>query len=86
MTDKISSTDDDKKQPTAEIDGLITLFSSDNTELTDFTERVNKAILGDEHEQQDIEAQTDQTRKKTNKKPTLISSTKNNVVNLFGPK
>ena len=86
MTDKISSTDDDKKQPAAEIDGLITLFSSDNTELTDFTERVNKAILGDEHEQQDIEAQTDQTRKKTNKKPTLISSTKNNVVNLFGPK
>ena len=86
MTDKISSTDDDTKQPEPEIDGLITLFSSDNTELTDFTERVNKAILGDEHEQQDIEAQTDQTRKKTNKKPTLISSTKNNVVNLFGPK
>ena len=86
MTDKISSTDDDKKQPQTEIDGLITLFSSDNTELTDFTERVNKAILGDEHEQQEIEAQTDQTRKKTNKKPTLISSTKNNVVNLFGPK
>ncbi len=86
MTDKISSTDDDKKQPVAEIDGLITLFSSDNTELTDFTERVNKAILGDEHEQQDIEAQTDQTRNKTKKNPTLISSAKNNVVYLFGPK
>jgi len=86
MTDKISSTDDDKKQPQTEIDGLITLFSSDNTELTDFTERVNKAILGDEHQQQDIGAQTDQTRNKTIKKPTLISSTKSNVVNLFGPK
>ena len=86
MTDKISSPDDDTKKPEAEIDGLITLFSSDNTELTDFTERVNKAILGDEHPQQDIEAQTDQTRNKTNKKPTLISSTKSNVVNLFGPK
>ena len=86
MTDKISSTDDDKKKPVAEIDGLITLFSSDNTELTDFTERVNKAILGDEHQQQDIEAQTDQTRNKTNKNPTLISSAKNNVVYLFGPK
>ena len=86
MTDKISSTDDDKKKPEPEIDGLITLFSSDNTELTDFTEKVNRAILGDEHQPQDIEAQTDQTRNKTNKKPTLVSSAKNNVVNLFGAK
>ena len=86
MTDKISSTDDDKKQSEPEIDGLVTLFSSDNTELTDFTERVNKAILGDEHERPDIEAQANQARDKTSKKPTLISSTKSNVVNLFGPK
>ncbi len=86
MTKKTTTTDDDTKQPEPEIDGLITLFSSDNTELTDFTEKVNGAILGDEHQQQDIEAQTDQTRKKTNKKPTLISSAKNNVVHLFGPK
>jgi hypothetical protein len=86
MTDKISSTDDDKKQSKPEIDGLVTLFSSDNTELTDFTERVNKAILGDEHERQDIEAQANHAKDKTSKKPTLISSTKNNVVNLFGPK
>ena len=86
MTDKISSTDDDKKQSEPEIDGLVTLFSSDNTELTDFTERVNRAILGDEHGQQDIEAQSDQTKDKTSKKPTLVSSAKNNVVNLFGPK
>ena len=86
MTKKITTTDDDTKHPEPEIDGLITLFSSDNTELTDFTEKVNKAILGDEHQQQDLEAQGDQTRNKTNKKPTLISSTKNNVVNLFGAK
>ena len=86
MTDKISSTDDDKKKPEPEIDGLITLFSSDNTELTDFTEKVNRAILGDGHEQQDLAAQANKARDKTSKKPTLISSAKNNVVNLFGPK
>ena len=86
MTDKKTSNDDDKKRPEPEIDGLITLFSSDNTELTDFTEKVNRAILGDGHEQQDLEAQADQAKHKTNKKPTLVSSAKSNVVNLFGPK
>jgi hypothetical protein len=86
MTDKISSTDDDKKQSEPEIDGLVTLFSSDNTELTDFTERVNRAILGDEREPQDVEAQANHARDKASKKPTLVSSAKNNVVNLFGPK
>jgi len=86
MTDKKTSTDDDKKRPEPEIDGLITLFSSDNTELTDFTEKVNRAILGDGVEQQDIAAQTNQTKDKTSKKPTLVSSAKSNVVNLFGPK
>ena len=86
MTDKKTSTDDDKKQPEPEIDGLITLFSSDNTELTDFTEKVNRAILGDGQEQQDLAAQANQAKDKSSKKPTLISSAKNNVVNLFGPK
>ena len=86
MTDKKTSTDDDKKQPEPEIDGLITLFSSDNTELTDFTEKVNRAILGDGQEQQELAAQANQAKDKSSKKPTLISSAKNNVVNLFGPK
>ena len=78
--------DDDTKHPESESDGLTTLFSSDNTELTDFTERVKKAILGDEHEQQGSEIPTIQARHKNNNKPTLVSSTKSNVVNLFGPK
>jgi len=85
MTEKKSSTNDDKKHPESENDGLTTLFSSDNTELTDFTEKVNRAILGDE-QPQDIEAKADQAKDKTNSKPTLISSAKSNVVNLFGPK
>jgi hypothetical protein len=76
----------DTKCPESESDGLTTLFSSDNTELTDFTERVKKAILGDEHQQQDIETPADQLKNQSGSKPTLVSSAKSNVVNLFGPK
>jgi hypothetical protein len=78
--------EDDTKHPESESDGLTTLFSSDNTELTDFTERVKKAILGDEHEQQGTETLANQGKHKNNNKLTLISSAKSNVVNLFGPK
>ena len=77
---------DDKKHPESESDELTTLFSSDNTDLTDFTERVKKAILGDEHEQQDIETQADQSKNRPGSKPTLVSCVKSNVINLFGPK
>ncbi|MCZ6488853.1 MAG: hypothetical protein O6703_11835 [Gammaproteobacteria bacterium] len=86
MTKKISTTDDDTKHPDPEIDGLTTLFSSDNTELTDFTERVQRAILGDQKEQQESNPNADQQKVQTDRKPVLISSVKNNVVNLFGPK
>lgn len=86
MTEKKTTTDDDTKHPESEIDGLNTLFSSDNTDLTDFTQKINRALLGDLHDQQDNEAQSDETKDKTDKKPSLISSAKNNVVNLFGPK
>ena len=75
--------EDDTKHPESESDGLTTLFSSDNTELTDFTERVKKAILGEEH---GSEIPAIQAKHKNNNKPTLVSSTKSNVVNLFGPK
>jgi hypothetical protein len=78
--------EDDTKHPESESDGLTTLFSSDNTELTDFTERVKKAILGDEHEQQGPEILAIQGKHKNITKPTLVSSAKSNVVNLFGPK
>ena len=78
--------EDDTKHPESESDGLTTLFSSDNTELTDFTERVKQAILGDEHEPQGTETPAIQSKHKNNNRPTLVSSTKSNVVNLFGPK
>jgi len=77
--------EDDSKHLESEGDGLTTLFSSDNTELTDFTERVKKAILGDEHEHQGVETPAIQGKQKNNK-PTLVSSAKSNVINLFGPK
>ncbi|MCZ6578091.1 MAG: hypothetical protein O6938_07055 [Gammaproteobacteria bacterium] len=86
MTKKISTSGDDTKHPDPEIDGLTTLFSSDNTELTDFTERVQRAILGDQKEQQESNPNADQQKVQTDRKPVLISSVKNNVVNLFGPK
>ena len=86
MTKKISTPGDDTKHPDPEIDGLTTLFSSDNTELTDFTERVQKAILGDQKEQQESNPNADQQKVQTDRKPALVSSVKNNVVNLFGPK
>jgi len=86
MTEKTTTTDDDTKNPESEIDGLTTLFSSDNTELTDFTEKVSRAILGDDQANQETKMQADQAKDKTSNKPTLISSAKSNVVNLFGPK
>ncbi len=86
MTKKTSTSGDDTKHPDPEIDGLTTLFSSDNTELTDFTERVQRAILGDQKEQQESNPNADQQKVQTDRKPVLISSVKNNVVNLFGPK
>jgi hypothetical protein len=85
MSDK-TSTEDGSKNPESEGDGLITLFSSDNTELTDFTERVKKAILGDDHQEQEVDAQTEQPQNKKGSKPKLVTIAKNNVVNLFGPK
>ena len=86
MTKKISTPGDDTKHPDPETDGLTTLFSSDNTELTDFTERVQRAILGDQKEQQESNPNADQQKVQTDRKPALVSSVKNNVVNLFGPK
>ncbi len=85
MSDKTSD-EDNNKNPESEGDGLITLFSSDNTELTDFTERVKKAILGDDHLEQEAEAQSEQPRHNKKSKPKLVTVAKNNVVNLFGPK
>jgi hypothetical protein len=83
---KEKNTTDDTNHSNFDIDGLITLFSSDNTELTDFTERVQKAILGEEKETRDSNANADRPQDHTDDKPESISPAKNNVVNLFGPK
>lgn len=85
MTKEKNKTDD-TTHSNIDIDGLITLFSSDNTELTDFTERVQKAILGEEKESQDCNAEAEQPEDQSDDKPESIAPTKNNVVNLFGPK
>jgi hypothetical protein len=85
MTEEKNKTDD-TNHSTPDIDGLITLFSSDNTELTDFTERVQKAFSGEEKEPQDSHAKADQPQDQNDDKPDSIRSAKNNVVNLFGPK
>jgi hypothetical protein len=90
MIEDDTKTDKNSNKLEPEGDSLTTLFSSDNTELTDFTEKVTRAILGEEHgyenEQQDIGAGADQKKDRAISKPTLVSSAKSNVVNLFGPK
>jgi hypothetical protein len=83
---KEKNTTDDTNHSNIDIDGLITLFSSDNTELTDFTERVQKAFLGDKQKPQNSNENDDQPQDKSDDKPESISPAKNNVVNLFGPK
>lgn len=84
---KEKNTTDDTNHSNLDIDGLITLFSSDNTELTDFTERVQKAILGEEKEPRDSNPEANQAQDQTDDRPESVSpAKKNNVVNLFGPK
>ena len=83
---KEKNTTDDTNHSNIDIDGLITLFSSDNTELTDFTERVQKAFLGDKQKPQTSNENDDQPQDKSDDKPESISPAKNNVVNLFGSK
>ena len=42
----------DKSGSESETQEMTTLFSSDNTELTDFTQRVKKAIRGEQPDRQ----------------------------------
>jgi hypothetical protein len=90
MIEDDSKTGKNSNKLEPEGDSLTTLFSSDNTELTDFTEKVTRAILGEEqvpeNEQPDIGAAVDQKKDRVISKPTLVSSVKSNVVNLFEPK
>lgn len=46
------TTDEDKSESESDTQEMATLFSSDNTELTDFTQRVKRAIRGEKPEQE----------------------------------
>ena len=77
MKKDIPPTTEDKNGLESDTQEMNTLFSSDDTELTDFTERVKRAMRGEGPEPQD---------KKALRKETKASTFKNNVVNLFKPK
>lgn len=71
------NTDEDKTGPESETEEMTTLFSSDNTELTDFTHRVKQASRSE------LSGRLGDKTTKQVKKPTSFS---NNVINLFKPK
>ncbi len=77
-------TDEDKNNSESDTQEMATLFSSDDTELTDFTQRVEQAIRGEKANRQGDNARTGQhhSENQENKK----SSFKNNVVNIFKQK
>ncbi len=77
-------TDEDKNNSESDTQEMATLFSSDDTELTDFTQRVEQAIRGEKANRQGDNARTGQhhSGNQENKK----SSFKNNVVNIFKQK
>ena len=80
------TTDEDKSGSESETQEMTTLFSSDNTELTDFTQRVKQAIRGEQPVRRGIKVATipiQATSAKQGKKPSSLS---NNVINLFKPK
>lgn len=77
-------TDEDKNNPDLDTQEMTTLFSSDDTELTDFTQRVKQAIQGERANRQYDNARNEQNR--SVKQRNKISSFKNNVVQLFKSK
>ena len=80
------TTDKDKSESESDTQEMATLFSSDNTELTDFTQRVRRAIRGDEPVQLDSKAVTNLNQGHSAKQGKKPSSFKNNVVKLFKQK
>ena len=81
-----STTGEDKSGSKSETQEMATLFSSDNTELTDFTQRMKQAIRSEQPDRRRSKVATipiQATSAKQGKKPSSLS---NNVVNLFKPK
>ena len=79
-------TDEDKNNSESDTQEMATLFSSDDTELTDFTQRVEQAIRGEKESRRNDNARSDQHQIHSENQGDKISSLKNNVVNLFKPK
>ena len=80
------TSDEDKSEAESDTEEMATLFSSDNTELTDFTQRVRRAIRGEGPDELDSKAVTKLNQGHSAEQEKKSSSQKGNVVNLFKPK
>ena len=78
--------DKDKNNPESDTQEMATLFSSDDTELTDFTQRVKQAIEGERANRKDNNANTEQNQDQSARQENRVKSFRNNVVDLFKPK
>jgi hypothetical protein len=86
MKNKKPPGNEDKNDSESDTQEMDTLFSSDDTELTDFTLRVKQAIQGERANREDNNAGGDQNQNHSTKQENKVSSFRNNVVNLFKPK
>ena len=80
------TTDQDKSGSESETQEMTTLFSSDNTELTDFTQRVKQAIRGEQPDRRRSDTATAPNQANSTRQGKKTSSPYSNVVSLFKPK
>jgi len=80
------ATGKDKSRSESETQEMTTLFSSDNTELTDFTQRVKQAIRGEQQDRRRSNTATEPNQTDSTRQREKDSSLNSNVVNLFKPK
>lgn len=80
------ATGKDKSGSESETQEMTTLFSSDNTELTDFTQRVKQAIRGEQPDRRRSNTATEPNETDSTRQRKKDSSLNSNVVNLFKPK
>ncbi len=78
-------TDEDKPGAESETQEMTTLFSSDNTELTDFTQRVKQAIRGEQPDRRCLKTATTPGQASSTPQGGKPSTSGSNVVNLFKP-
>jgi len=76
----------DKSGSESETQEMTTLFSSDNTELTDFTQRVKQAMRGEQPDRWRSNTSTTPNQANSTNQRGSVSSLNSNVVNLFKPK